>query len=209
MKSVYCCCCLLLLSACASNPPARINDICAIFAEKDGWYQDAKAAEQRWGVPVPVLLAFIRHESGFRADARPPRTKILWLIPGPRPSTAYGYPQALDTTWDDYRRATGKRWAERDHFADAVDFIGWYNTSSHRKLGLGKDDAYRLYLAYYSGHSGYARGTYQGNKSVQRTARRVAERARNYQAQLQSCADRLPENIVLATVIQTRHEYVL
>ncbi|MCB1809369.1 MAG: hypothetical protein KDJ99_30690, partial [Candidatus Competibacteraceae bacterium] len=121
MKYVfYGCLTGLLLSACASTPPAQINNICAIFAEKDDWYQDAKAAQQRWGVPVPVLLAFVRHESGFRATVRPPRKKILWFIPGPRPSSAYGYPQALDSTWDMYRQATGKRWAERDDFADAV-----------------------------------------------------------------------------------------
>ena len=194
MKYVfYGCLTGLLLSACASTPPAQINNICAIFAEKDDWYQDAKAAQQRWGVPVPVLLAFVRHESGFRATVRPPRKKILWFIPGPRPSSAYGYPQALDSTWDMYRQATGKRWAERDDFADAVDFIGWYNDVSHRKLGIRKDDAYRLYLAYYAGHGGYAAGTYQGNNWLQGVARRVSQSAANYQSQLQHCESHLPQ----------------
>jgi hypothetical protein len=188
MKSIYLCCLLsFLLVACASNPPSQVNNICAIFAEKKDWYPAAKTAEQRWGVPVPVLLSFIRYESGFRADARPARTKILWLIPGPRPSTAYGYPQALDGTWSDYRKATGKRWAERDDFADAVDFIGWYNATSQRRLGIHQEDAYRLYLAYYSGHGGYARGNHQNNKTLQNTARRVADRALAYQTQMQSC----------------------
>ena len=44
---------------------------------------------------------------------------------------------------------------------DALDFIGWYNDTSHRRLGLSKGDAYSLYLAYYSGHGGYARGTWK------------------------------------------------
>ena len=184
----------LELSGCATSPPSQINNICAIFAEKPAWYQDAKVAEQRWGTPVPVLLAFIRHESGFRADARPPRKKILWFIPGPRPSTAYGYPQALDTTWDDYQKATGNTWADRDDFADAVDFVGWYNALSQRKLGISPRDAYRLYLAYYSGHGGYAAGQYRNNDWLQGLARQVSSRAASYQSQLQNCQSRLQKS---------------
>jgi len=51
-------------------------------------------------------MAIIRQESSFQADAQPPRSRILWIIPGPRPSSAYGYSQALDGTWDWYRQAT-------------------------------------------------------------------------------------------------------
>src|SRR5512144_2880240 len=87
---------LLLLSACASAPPRNVNNACAIFAQKDGWFSDASKASRRWGVPIPVLLAIIHQESAFQADAQPPRTRILWIIPGPRPSSAYGYSQALD-----------------------------------------------------------------------------------------------------------------
>ena len=183
---------MLGMSSCATAPPSQVNNICAIFTEKPDWYQDAKATEQRWGVPIPVLLAFIRHESAFRADARPPRKKILWIIPGPRPSTAYGYPQALDTSWDDYQRATGNRWAARDDFADAVDFVGWYNDVSHRKLGIRKDDTHNLYLAYYSGHGGYAAGHHRANNWLHSVAQRVSRSADSYQNQLQGCQSRLP-----------------
>jgi hypothetical protein len=177
-----------VLTACGTtSPPSRSDDICLIFSEKDDWYQAARASEARWGTPVPVLLAFIRHESGFDADAKPARRRILWFIPGPRPSDAYGYPQALDSTWHNYQRATSNRWAGREDFDDAVDFVGWYNDVSYRENGIDKTDAYRLYLAYHEGHGGYSRGSYLDKAWLQRTARRVAATAENYRLQLYRC----------------------
>jgi hypothetical protein len=180
-----------VLTACATAPPQQPTDLCSIFFEKDDWYEVSDEAAKRWGVPIPVLLAFIYHESGFRADAQPPRTRILGFIPGPRPSSAYGYPQALDSTWDWYREATGNGGADRDDFADAVDFVGWYNHISHQRNGIAKTDAYRLYLAYHEGHGGYARGSYRGKAWLSRTARRVATSASRYQQQLHTCASQL------------------
>ena len=71
---------LLLLSACATTP-SRINDVCAVFDQNDGflndWHRDAKRAEAKHGVPVHILMATIRKESGFKGNARPPRKYIL------------------------------------------------------------------------------------------------------------------------------------
>lgn len=178
---------VLMLSGCTTSPPSRSDDVCVIFAEKNGWYDDARKAEARWGTPVSTLMAFIRHESGFRADAKPARRWYLGFIPGFRPSDAYGYPQALDSTWRDYKRSTGQRWADRDDFTDAVDFIGWYNDISYRKNGIAKTDAYNLYLAYHEGHGGYNRQTYRGKSWLQRTANRVSATAGRYRQQLRSC----------------------
>lgn len=182
------------LAGCATAPPSDINDICAIFAEQPDWYPYAKAAERRWGTPLPTLLAFVRQESGFRSDARPPRHWYLGFIPGPRPSDAYGYPQALDGTWEDYQDATGNTWADRDEFDDAVDFIGWYNDLSWRRNGISKHDPYHQYLAYHEGHGGYARGTWRGKAWLQNTAHRVAARAAGYRRQLQRCEDGLADD---------------
>jgi len=178
---------ICLGASCSTSPPSRSDDVCVIFQEKNGWYAATLASQSRWGTPVPVIMAFIRHESGFRADARPARRRILWIIPGPRPSDAYGYPQALDSTWRDYRRATGERWADRDDFADAADFIGWYNDLSHRSHGIAKTDAYNLYLAYHEGQGGYGRGTYHAKAWLLRAAQRIAATADNYRRQLQRC----------------------
>lgn len=181
---------LLALAACAGKPQ-HINDVCAVFAENDGWvgnWRSATArAEREYGVPAHVLMATIRMESGFDGRARPPRQKILGFIPGKRASSAYGYSQALDGTWSQYRAETGRFAARRGSFADAVDFVGWYHGNSVRTLGISPHDAYSLYLAYYSGHAGYRNGTWRGDASIQDYARRTAAMAERYGAQMQSC----------------------
>ncbi|MEM9300721.1 MAG: transglycosylase SLT domain-containing protein, partial [Pseudomonadota bacterium] len=149
------------LAACASRPPAQVDDICAIFEEKPRWYKDALASEERWGTPVHVQMAIIRQESRFRSDARPPREKLLGVVPWKRKSDAYGYAQVKDATWDWYRDKTGRRGAKRTDFGDAIDFVGWYTTVSQQQLGLSKWDPYGQYLAYHEGHGGYERGTWR------------------------------------------------
>ncbi len=181
----------ILLAGCAASPPSNSDDICTIFEEKPEWYREAKDSYRKWRVPVPTLMAIIWKESSFRARARPARTKILGFIPGPRPSTAYGYAQALDTTWEIYCRETGNHSAARTRFGDAVDFVGWYCDRSHRLCGISKQDPYRLYLAYYEGQGGYNVGSYRGNQWLLDAAGRVKDRARAYRRQLARCRERL------------------
>ncbi|KAB1087715.1 hypothetical protein F4V91_15520 [Neorhizobium galegae] len=176
------------LSACASAP-SRVTNACAIFEQRDGlfnnWARDAKKAEREFGVPVPILMATIYVESGFQPYARPPRTKLLGFIPWTRASTAYGYAQALDGTWLTYKQDTGRWNASRTDFGDAVHFVGWYHNRSHLKNGIPLTDSYNLYLAYYTGQAGYARGEF-GN-GVKQTAQKSAGMAAKYEAQLRSC----------------------
>lgn len=181
----------LLLGGCATQPPAAPRDLCRVFSEQDDWYKAAVTSQQRWGTSIPVLMAFVYHESGYRADAQPPRQWFLGIIPGPRPSSAYGYAQALDGTWDAYRSATANSWADRDDFADALDFIGWYNHESHTRNGIAKHDTYNLYLAYHEGHGGYGRGSYRSKRWLLDTARTVAASADRYRQQLRGCEKNL------------------
>jgi hypothetical protein len=180
-----------VLGCSAAKPPARIDDACAIFREKEDWYDEARDAQKRWGVPIAIQLAFIRQESAFIGDAKPPRRKILGFIPGSRASNAEGYAQALDSTWDEYRKSAGARGADRDEFGDAVDFIGWYNARSAKLCNIPKDDAFRLYLAYHEGPHGYRRGTHRSKKWLLGTAERVATRAKRYDMQLSRCEAQL------------------
>jgi hypothetical protein len=182
---------IAIVGCSATKPPSRPDDACAIFREKKNWYEDARSAEERWGVPISIQLAFIRQESSFRGDAKPPRRWLLGVIPLGRPSSALGYAQALETTWNEYRQATGARRAGRDDFADAVDFIGWYNARASKLCGIPKDDAYRLYLAYHEGPAGYRRGTHRRKKWLLGTAEKVATRAARYEAQLSRCQAQL------------------
>lgn len=181
-----------LVAGCsATKPPAKIDDACAIFREKKGWYDEASDARDRWGISIPIQLAFIRQESSFDGEARPPRRKYLGFIPGPRPSNAHGYAQALESTWDEYRKAVGERGADRDEFGDSVHFIGWYNARTSKMCGIAKDDAFRLYLAYHEGPNGYRRGTHRGKRWLLGTAERVATRAAKYDQQLSRCEEQL------------------
>ena len=178
------------LAACAS-PPRSINNVCAVFDQNGGffnnWRSAAGKAERKYGVPMHVLMATIRKESGFRHDARPPRKYYLGFIPGKRASSAYGFSQALDGTWDNYRRETGSYAARRTNFADAVDFVGWYHSQTATRFGLDPSDAFNLYLAYYSGWGGYAQGSWRSNPSLVGYARSTAQMAEDYKAQLQAC----------------------
>ena len=179
------------LAGCATAPPEQVNNVCDIFREKTGWYEDAKQSRARWGVPVSISMAFMHQESRFVATAKPPRKKLWGVIPGPRPSDSYGYSQAKQSTWEWYQRSTGNYGADRDDFGDAVDFIGWYNDVTYRELGIDKQDAFKLYLAYHEGHGGYRRQTYRSKDWLVDVARKVDRQAKTYNSQLQDCSEEL------------------
>jgi hypothetical protein len=178
---------VLVVSACGTAPPANVENICSILDEKPRWYRAAKKSEKRWGTPIHVQMAIIRQESSFRFDAKPPRTRLIGFIPWKRPSDAYGYAQALDSTWKRYKDDSGRRFADRDDFDDAIDFVGWYTNMSNKTVGISKWDPYNQYLAYHEGQSGWRRGTYRRKGWLKETARKVDYRAKEWGAQLQRC----------------------
>ncbi|MEX0740626.1 MAG: hypothetical protein WD071_14905 [Pseudohongiella sp.] len=182
---------MLFMTACVSARPANPNNVCDMFEERRAWYRAAERTEERWNVPVSVTMAFIYQESGFQARARPARTRLLGFIPWTRPSTARGYAQALNTTWDEYRSETGNFLARRSKFADAVDFVGWYNQHSYRRSQIDRDDARNLYLAYHEGHAGFNRGTYRDKAWLLPVAERVQQNANRYARQYASCEEEL------------------
>ena len=182
---------VLVLSACATPAPTRFDNACGILEPRRKWYRAMRKAEKRWGLPIHIQLAIMRQESGFDAKAKQPRKRILWILPGPRKSSAYGYSQALKSTWKWYQESTGNYGADRDDFADAADFISWYGRQSKIKSGIGLRDAYRQYLAYHEGQSGFNRGTYKKKKWLRNIATRVAKNARTYEAQLKTCEKKL------------------
>ncbi|MEW9804850.1 hypothetical protein ABUE31_02470 [Mesorhizobium sp. ZMM04-5] len=178
-----------------SAAPLEIDNVCAVFSQKAGWFEDwqqaAEETQRERGVPVPVLMATLRKESAFQHDAKPPRTFLLGFIPWKRVSSAYGYSQALDGTWAQYQKETGNASAKRTNFKDAVDFVGWYHDKTARQFGIAKDDAYNLYLAYYFGWTGYGRGDWKERPGLQAYARQTEEMARDYAAQLKTCGQQV------------------
>jgi hypothetical protein len=181
---------ILILAACSggrTTPPQNLDNACSIVKEKKSWSRNLQSVERKYGVPAEVILATIYYESRFVAKARTPRKYTLGVIPMGRQSSAYGYAQALDGTWDWYLRATGLRGGKRDRFDDAVDFMGWYMTVSNTKNGISKSDAYNQYLAYHQGHTGFSNGSYRNKAWLLGVARNVQERADRYGRQLATC----------------------
>ena len=176
-------------TGCATAPPKRQGDICAVFEQHPDWYDHARKSAKRWGTPVHVLMAFVRHESSYRSHAKPAHEKF-WFIPIGRPSSAKGYAQAQDPVWGEYQAERGGLFRSRSDMEDALDFIGWYNYKTWRELDISRGDARNLYLAYHEGRGGYRRGTWKNKPGVQRTAARVAETARRYRSQLARCESR-------------------
>lgn len=187
-------CVVMIMGGCASVPPKNLDDICDIFREKDGWYQDAADARENWNSPIPVMMAIMHQESRFVSKAQPPRKKILGFIPGPRPSDAYGYSQAKKATWKGYQQSSGNYGADRDNFDDAIDFIGWYNNESRRRSDIKTNDPYHLYLAYHEGHGGFNRRTFNQKSWLLAVAKKVSARSTRYSAQLNQCEKSLQKS---------------
>lgn len=181
----------LFLGGCVTAPPNNTVNVCKIFRQYPKWYWAASDSRQRWKVPINVMMAILHQESRFTADAKPPRTKLLWVIPWKRPSSAYGYTQALNETWEVYKKSAGRHGADRDEFKDAIDFVGWYVDTAHRKAGIDKRDVYTLYLAYHEGIGGYQRGTYMRKAWLRVVASKVQRRAAIYRSQLAGCEKHL------------------
>ena len=180
---------VVLATGCATAPPKRQGSICEVFKQHPDWYRHARKSARRWGTPVHILMAFVRHESSYRSRAKPPRRKFLF-IPLGRPSSAKGYAQAQDPVWGEYQAERGRVFRSRSDMKDALDFIGWYNYKTWRQLDISRRDARSLYLAYHEGRGGYRRGTWKKKPGVQRTAAKVAETAQRYRTQLARCGSR-------------------
>lgn len=167
--------------------PRNLDNACLLAAERPAYMRAMKTAERRWGIPVHVQMATIHQESKFIGNARTPHQYALGIIPVGRQSSAFGYSQAIDSTWEDYRRQTRNRHARRDDFADAADFMGWYMNGSSRALGISPQDAASQYLAYHEGRRGFARGAHFQKPWLMSVAGQVGSRAELYRMQLANC----------------------
>ena len=179
------------INACSSIPSNTSNS-CSIFDQKYLWYKHAKKSEKKWGTPIYLQLAIIKMESGFDWLAKPPRQKLFKIVPYKRPSSSFGYSQAVKGTWKQYKTETGNKFATRTRFKDSVDFIGWYTTKTEKILKISKQDAFKQYIAYHEGWGNYK--NYKNNKKVINLAKRVEKQASIYKKQLTDCKNTLSTN---------------
>ena len=179
---------LILISGCSSIPK-NTADGCSIFSERYLWYKHAKKTEIKWGTPIYIQLAIIKMESDFDWLAKPQRNKIFKVIPFKRPSSSFGYSQAVKGTWKQYKEETGNNYALRTRFKDSVDFIGWYTNKTQKILNVSKDDAFKQYNAYHEGWGAFK--NYKKNQKVINLAKKVEKQSSKYKNQLIKCKNSL------------------
>ena len=182
---------ILFVSACSSVPKNTSNS-CKIFDEKYLWYKHSKKVEEKWGTPIYIQLAIIKTESDFDWLAKPPRQKLFKVIPFKRPSSSFGYSQAVKGTWDQYKNETGNKLATRARFKDSVDFIGWYTNKTNSILKISLQDAFKQYIAYHEGWGNYKH--YKKNEKVISLAKKVEKQSKIYKKQFSKCSNSFNKN---------------
>ena len=170
---------------------SNTENSCILFEQKKNWYKATKKSFDKWEVPISLQLAIIKQESSFQQFAKPKRKKFLGIIPGSRPSTAFGYAQVTNPTWNWYKSKTGNSNASRANFNDITDFIGWYVNQSNQMLGISKNDAFNQYLAYHEGQGGWKKKSYKSKKWLIEAAKLVEINSNKYNNQLNLCEEKL------------------
>lgn len=167
--------------------PDDISNACHILKENKGWNRTLHFVEKDWGIKPHTILAVMFQESAFDRKARPVAGKRFFFF-NRYQSSARGYSQALDATWDEYKEQNDKgMFTRRSSFSDSADFMGWYMDRTHRQTRINKDDAYNLYLAYHEGNGGWSRKTYTQKPWLVETSRRVSQRANRFQSEINNC----------------------
>ena len=171
------------LVSCSSVPKYPSN-ACKIFGEKYLWYKHVKKSSQTYGALPHIILAFVNKESGFNRWAKPKRTKLFKIVPYKRPSSSFGYSQAIKKTWELYKTETGNSLALRTRFKDSVMFIGWYMHKTKKINKIPLNDSNRQYLNYYLGWGNYAKNVYKTDKKAIIFAKSVEKQSKIYKNQL-------------------------
>jgi hypothetical protein len=170
-----------------SSVPKNPSNACKLFGERYLWYKHAKKSSEKYGAPIHIILAFVNKESGFNRWAKPKRTKLFKIVPYKRPSSSFGYSQAVKKTWELYKLETDNPLALRTRFKDSVMFIGWYISKTNKINKISFNDSYRQYLNYYLGWGGYANKVYKTDKKAIIFAKSVEKQSKIYRSQLRGC----------------------
>ncbi|ODN43964.1 transglycosylase [Piscirickettsia litoralis] len=154
----------------AGKTKAKLEDICWIFQHQPNWKRSAYKASNRWKIPVNILMATIYQESRFRSNVKA------------KTSSAYGFAQAVDSIWAQYKKSRHIPHANRRNFNDSIDFIGWYFDKVIKRYKVSPHNTQQLYLYYQLGL--YHRHAPVSSKKI---ASKVAHLATQYRKQLDQC----------------------
>lgn len=128
------------------------------LAEKPEWMEWIKQTALKYDVPDSTLVTFIEMESSFNPNAKTKYEK-----------GAKGLAQAIDKTFDNYRRAIGQPNADPFDPKTAIDCMGWYISTMVQTVNALVDRGafppeYKLstrspirylYMTYNNGPDGY------------------------------------------------------
>lgn len=178
---------LSLLAGCAKRLPFVAYDdcICCVVDANWGWKTVLKKTSNRHSISPGLVMSIIFNESSFKQYARP-KEEHLWGWFSYQRSSAYGYAQIKDETWQWYRSHNPGWFQSRTQFSDSADFIGWYYDLFIDRFP-DHQNAADFYLAYHEGLGGYKRETYRSKKWLVEKSKHVAERAAQYDQQLLDC----------------------
>ena len=183
----------IFIASCSSIPKYPSN-ACKIFGERYLWYKHTKKSSEIYGAPIHIILAFVNKESGFNRWAKPKRTKIFKVVPYKRPSSSFGYSQAVNKTWEMYKIDTNNPLALRTRFKDSVMFIGWYIRKTNKINKVPLNDSFNQYLNYYLGWGDYSKKVYKTDKKSIIFAKSVQKQSNTYKKQLKECQKSLDRN---------------
>ena len=186
----------LFVNSCSSIPKYPTN-ACKIFGERYLWYKHTKKSSEIYGAPMHIILAFVNKESGFNRWAKPKRTKLFKIVPYKRPSSSFGYSQAVNKTWEQYKKETNNPLALRSRFKDSVLFIGWYINKTNKINKIPLNDPYRQYLNYYLGWGNYSKKVYKTDKKAIIFAKKVEQQSKIYKNQLKECKKSLNNKYII------------
>ena len=187
---------LFFLTACSTVPKYPQN-ACKIFGQNYLWYKSAKKSSDTYGAPIHIILAIVNKESGFNRWAKPKRHKLFKIIPYKRPSSSFGYSQAVNKTWELYKTETNSPLALRTRFKDSVMFIGWYMNKTKKTNNISMSDTYRQYLNYYLGWGNYSKKIYKTDKKAIIYAKKVEKQSNIYKNQLKECQSNLNKKYII------------
>ena len=185
-----------LITSCSSVPKYPEN-ACKIFGQNYLWYKSAKKSSDKYGAPIHIILAIVNKESAFNRWAKPKRNKLFKIIPYKRPSSSFGYSQAINKTWELYKTETNNPLALRASFKDSVMFIGWYMNKTKKTNNISMNDAYRQYLNYYLGWGNYSKKIYKTDKNAIIFAKKVEKQSKIYKNQLKECQSSLNNKYII------------
>ncbi len=188
---------IFVFAVSCSSIPKNPQNACKIFDENYLWYKSAKKSSDKYGAPIHIILAIVNKESGFNRWAKPKRTKLFKVLPYKRPSSSFGYSQAVKKTWALYKLETNNPLALRTRFKDSVMFIGWYMKKTKEINQIPFDDAYRQYLNYYLGWGSYSKKVYKTDKKSIIFAKNVQKQSKIYKSQLIKCEKNLNKKYII------------